>query len=146
MLNRIRREGQPHGLRLVDFFQVETFEAGDPHAPLLEAYDHGKIVVFDLETTGLDEARDEIVEIGAMRLEGGRRSAVYSTLVRPSVPVGESERFHGLSDERLQREGRPPEEAIGRLLEGRRGRAAGRATTAAVSTCGCSPPRPRASA
>jgi DNA helicase II / ATP-dependent DNA helicase PcrA len=116
VLNRIRREGQPHGLRLVDFFQVKTFEAGDPHAPLLEAYDHGKIVVFDLETTGLDEARDEIVEIGAMRLEGGRRSAVYSTLVRPSVPVGESELFHGLSDERLAREGRPPAEAIGRLL------------------------------
>jgi len=121
VLNRIRREGQPHGLRLVDFFQVETFEAGDPHAPLLEAYDHGKIVVFDLETTGLDEARDEIVEIGVMRLEGGRRSAVYSTLMRPSVPVGESEAFHGLSDERLQREGRPPEEAIGRLVKAAEG-------------------------
>jgi DNA helicase-2/ATP-dependent DNA helicase PcrA len=116
VLNRIRREGQHHGLRLVDFFQVETFEAGDPHAPLLEAYDHGTIVVFDLETTGLDEARDEIVEIGALRLEGGRRSGVYSTLVRPSVPVGESETFHGLSDERLQREGRPAAEAIGRLV------------------------------
>jgi DNA helicase-2/ATP-dependent DNA helicase PcrA len=116
VLNRIRREGQPHGLRLVDFFQVETFEAGDPHALLLEAFDHGKIVIFDLETTGLDETRDEIVEIGAMRLEGGRRSAVYSTLVRPTISVGESELFHGLSDERLQREGRSPEEAITRLV------------------------------
>jgi len=121
VLNRIQREGRPHGLRLVDFFQVETFEAGDPHGPLLEAYDHGKIVVFDLETTGLDEARDEIVEIGALRLECGRRSAVYLTLVRPSVPVGESEWFHGLSDERLQLEGRPPEEAIGRLLRAAEG-------------------------
>jgi DNA helicase-2/ATP-dependent DNA helicase PcrA len=116
VLNRIRREGQPHGLRLVDFFQVETFEAGDPHAPLLEAFDHGKIVIFDLETTGLDDSRDEIVEIGAMRLEGGRRSSVYSALVRPTIPVGESELFHGLSDERLQREGRPPEEVIARLV------------------------------
>ena len=48
------------------------------------------------------------------RAGGARRST--RRWCSPSVPVGESERFHGLSDERLQREGLPPEEAIGRLL------------------------------
>jgi len=50
-----------------------------------------------------------------MRLTGGRRSGTYSTLVRPSIPVGESQDTHHLSDEQLAREGRPPEEAIARL-------------------------------
>ena len=116
VLNRIRQEGERVGLRLVDFFQLSTFTNGDPLAPLLEAYDNGQVVVFDLETTGLDEARDEIVEVAAMRLTGGKRSAAYVALVRPSIPVGESEAIHGLSDAQLEREGRPAEEAIGRLL------------------------------
>ncbi|MGE3908082.1 MAG: 3'-5' exonuclease [Chloroflexota bacterium] len=117
VLNRIRQEGEPLGLRLVDFFRLETFEAGDPLAPLLEAFDNGQVVVFDLETTGLDEASDEIVEIAAMRLDNGRRAARYQTLVRPSIPVGESEAIHGLADDLLAREGRPPEEAVARLLK-----------------------------
>lgn len=116
VLRRIAKEGQPVGLRLVDFFQLATFTHGDPLAPLLEAYDSGQIVVFDLETTGLDETRDEIVEVAAMRLAAGRRSAAYTALVRPSIPVGESESVHKLSDAQLARDGRPPEEAIGRLL------------------------------
>ena len=121
VLNRIRQEGERVGLRLVDFFKLETFEAGDPLAPLLEAHDNGQIIVFDLETTGLDEARDEIVEIAAMRLVNGRRGARYETLVRPSIPVGESEAIHHLSDEQLAREGRPPEEAVARLLKATEG-------------------------
>jgi DNA helicase-2/ATP-dependent DNA helicase PcrA len=121
ILGTIRREGEAVGLRLVDLFRLETFEHGDPHGPLLDAYDHGQIVVFDLETTGLDETRDEIVEIAAMRLVGGRRSAEYSTLVRPTIPVGDSQDAHHLSDEILAREGIPPEEAIGRLLRAANG-------------------------
>jgi DNA helicase-2/ATP-dependent DNA helicase PcrA len=121
VLNRIRAEGEPLGLRLVDFFRLETFEAGDPHGPLLDAYDHGTIVVFDLETTGLDEARDEIVEIAALRLKAGRPDGRYATLVRPTIAVGESERIHGLSDEQLAREGRPAEESVARLIRAAEG-------------------------
>ncbi|MCC7367235.1 MAG: UvrD-helicase domain-containing protein [Chloroflexi bacterium] len=121
VLRRIARDGQPVGLRLVDFFQLGTFVHGDPLAPLLDAHDRGRVVVFDLETTGLDERRDEIVEIAAMRLEAGRRSASYTALVRPSIPVGESVGVHGLSDAKLAAEGRPPEEAIGRLLKATEG-------------------------
>jgi DNA helicase-2/ATP-dependent DNA helicase PcrA len=121
VLNAIRRDGEPVGLRLVDFFRLETFERGDPHAALLDAYDHGTIVVFDLETTGLDEAHDEIVEVAALRLKAGRWDGRYANLVRPSIPVGESDRIHGLSDELLAREGLPPEQAVARLVRGAEG-------------------------
>ncbi len=116
-LRRIRQEGEPVGLRLVDFFHLPTFTEGDPLAPLLDAYDDGTIVIFDLETTGLDEQRDEIVEIAAMRLTGGRRSRIWERLVRPSIPVGASEATHGYSDDRLARDGHPPAEVLGEFLQ-----------------------------
>lgn len=44
-------------------------------------------VAVDIETTGLDPARDEIVEVGLCRIEDGAVSDRYSSLVRPSGPV-----------------------------------------------------------
>lgn len=116
VLNRIRQDGERLGLRLVDLFRLETFVAGEPLRPLLDAFTRGTIVIFDLETTGLDEGRDEIVEIAALRLTAGRTDGRFSTLVRPTIPVGESEHIHHLSDERLAREGRDPQEAISEFL------------------------------
>src|SRR3989442_6433967 len=85
VLNGSRKDGERLGLRLVDLFRLETFVAGEPLGPLLEAYTNGRIVVFDLETTGLDEARDEIVEIAAVRLTTGRPDGQFAALVRPTI-------------------------------------------------------------
>lgn len=41
------------------------------------------IVGLDLETTGLDAARDAIIEIGAIKFKGERVEAEFSTLVNP---------------------------------------------------------------
>lgn len=45
-------------------------------------------VVLDIETTGLNPARDEIIEIGAIRVRSGETVAQFSSLVRPSRPIG----------------------------------------------------------
>jgi DNA polymerase III epsilon subunit family exonuclease len=47
------------------------------------------LVVFDLETTGLSPENDEIIQIAALRIVGGRlRSAdSFSSYVRPARPV-----------------------------------------------------------
>ena len=64
-------------------------------------------VVFDLETTGLSPARDRIVEIGALRIVGGRvdEALRFETLVRPTGPDGRTlaihpraQQVHGISD------------------------------------------------
>jgi ATP-dependent DNA helicase DinG len=47
----------------------------------------GVVVAVDLETTGLDAARDEIIEIGAVRFEDGLATAEFSTFVNPKRPV-----------------------------------------------------------
>lgn len=45
-----------------------------------------RFVVFDLEMSGLDPARGDILSVGALRMTGGRMdlSGLYSSLVRPA--------------------------------------------------------------
>lgn len=44
-------------------------------------------VALDVETTGLDAARDQIIEIGAVRLEGDGRTETWTTLINPGCPI-----------------------------------------------------------
>lgn len=44
-------------------------------------------VALDLETTGLDQSRDEIIEVGAVRFDGQRELDVFQTLVNPGRPI-----------------------------------------------------------
>lgn len=44
-------------------------------------------VALDLETTGLDAERDAIIEIGCVKLEDGRITDEWSTLVNPGRPI-----------------------------------------------------------
>lgn len=60
-----------------------------------------QLAVIDLETTGVSPAIDRIVEIAIVRTRGLVEEARWSSLVRADVPVGASERVHGISDAML---------------------------------------------
>lgn len=47
----------------------------------------GGYIAFDLETTGLDAASDEIIEIGIARFVEGELVDQYQSLVKPSIPI-----------------------------------------------------------
>jgi ATP-dependent DNA helicase DinG len=64
-------------------------------------------VVVDLETTGLDPSRDEVVEVGALFVENGEVVHRLSKLFSPSRPLPLAvQRLTGLDDEQLK--GHPP--------------------------------------
>jgi DNA polymerase-3 subunit epsilon len=83
-----------------------------------------RLLAVDVETTGLDPAKDEVVSFAAVPVEGGRvvpHGAVRG-LVRPSSPPpGSSIEIHGLRAADLAA-APPPEEALAPLAAALRGR------------------------
>lgn len=51
---------------------------------------HAPLIVFDVETTGLDAQNDYLIEIGALRILNGSCIEQFSTLIKPPVPVTEA--------------------------------------------------------
>ena len=61
------------------------------------------IVVFDIETTGLDPATDQIIELGAVKIENGNIVEKFSTFVKPTKKLGyEIVNLTGITDEMLE--------------------------------------------
>ena len=59
-------------------------------------------VVLDLETTGLSVKEDQILEIGAVKVQGGEVTASYETFVNPGRKVPERiTELTGIRDEML---------------------------------------------
>ncbi len=57
-----------------------------------------KLVVFDLETTGIDIGESRVVEFGAAVYEDGRWSR-RRTRVNPGIPIPkEASEVHGIDD------------------------------------------------
>jgi len=69
------------------------------------------IVVFDLETTGLDPEIDQIIELGAVKIEDGNIVEKFSTFVKPTVPIPfEVVRLTGIDEQMV--ENAPPVELV----------------------------------
>jgi DNA polymerase-3 subunit epsilon len=71
-----------------------------------------RLLVVDVELTGLDRARDEVIAFGAVPIEGGRIVAgcMVEGLVRPRRnPTAESVEIHGIRPQDLEQAPPPPE-------------------------------------
>lgn len=73
-----------------------------------------QFVVFDLETTGLDPSRCEIIEIGAIRVN--RDSNMHDTfeaLLKPSIPIpARITEITGITNAMVEAEGEEPAKAL----------------------------------
>ncbi|HSF82343.1 MAG TPA: helicase C-terminal domain-containing protein [Anaerolineales bacterium] len=75
------------------------------------------IVALDLETTGLDPKKDAIIEIGAVRFNGRRVEAEWSSLINPGRPIPPFiTQLTGITDQMVLRA--PPIKAVLSDLEG----------------------------
>ncbi len=80
----------------IDYEQKGLFDEDDKTFP-------GTYVVFDLETTGLESAKDEIIEIGACKVVEGQITEVFSTFVKPSKPIPkEITNLTGITDDMVK--------------------------------------------
>lgn len=60
-------------------------------------------VVFDLETTGVDVIKDDIIEISAVKVLGGKVADTFSTLVNPGRPIPYyATQVNGITDEMVE--------------------------------------------
>ena len=60
------------------------------------------IVVFDLETTSWDVKLGQIVEIGAVKVQGGKVTDRFSTLVKPGRPIVGAQ-LHGITQKDVEK-------------------------------------------
>lgn len=111
-LRSIWTDGQLCGLKITDLARLRSHQHGEPFQSLLDALAHGTVVVFDVETTGLSPTDDEVIDLGAVKLQGGRQIAEFDALLRPGRGIGESAAVHGISEETLAKEGRDPAEVF----------------------------------
>ena len=79
--------------------------------------DETNYVVFDFETTGLQPAVNEIIEIGAVKIKNGEVSETYHELIKPTVKLPEIiTKITNITDEMLENQ-KGIEEVLPSFLE-----------------------------
>ncbi len=111
-----KNENKNMGIRLTDFIEKSTIEFGDPYYILYEGLDEGNVIIFDVEATGVDITRDEIVQIAAIKLNKDGTYEEFERFLKPSLKVGTSEEVHGFSDEFLANNGGEPKKVLEEFL------------------------------
>ncbi|MEJ5284616.1 MAG: single-stranded-DNA-specific exonuclease RecJ [Brevinematales bacterium] len=83
----------------------------------LKDYHNEEIVFLDVETTGLNPFKDEIIEIGALIVKNGIVIDKFEALIKPEQPISkEIENLTNISNELLQKEGKPRDAVMTEFL------------------------------
>ena len=106
-------EFRQSGARLTDFVDPSTHNFGDPYEELLQALETDNVVIFDVESTGLDTTTDEIVQIAAIRINAdGTIKSKFEKFLKPSKSVGRSVNVHHFTDKFLELNGQEPKKVF----------------------------------
>ncbi|KEJ00703.1 helicase [Clostridium botulinum A2B7 92] len=94
------------GVRLTDLIHKNTQEYGDYYELLTRELDNENVVVFDVESTGINTTKDEIVQIAGAKINNkGEVIESFQRFLTPNKSVGDSYLVHGFSDKFLKENG-----------------------------------------
>jgi DNA helicase II / ATP-dependent DNA helicase PcrA len=113
-LKKIEEMGSSCGLNVSDFLNFKNYNFEEPFSELLSVCKKGRIVVFDTETTGINPAKDDIVQIYAREIVNGKPGKEFHHYLKSEKSVASSYFVHKISDEFLKEKG---EDAKKVLLE-----------------------------
>lgn len=111
-LKKIKDEGQDCGINLSDFLNFKNYNFKEPFSELIKEKNNGRIIVFDTETTGINPAKDNIVQIYAREIINGQLGEEFHYYLKSDKSVGSSYFVHKISDEFLQEKGSDPEKIL----------------------------------
>ena len=86
--DKYKKKGEKLDFKLI--YGVEAYLVDDTRKPVVKpnAYPvDGKMVVFDIETTGFSAEHDKIIEIGAVKIENGQVIERYDEFINPQIPI-----------------------------------------------------------
>lgn len=106
------------GIRLADYIDPLVLEYGEKFSLLINELEKENIIVFDVESTGVDVTEDEIIQIAAIKLnKNGEVVDKFEKFLKNKKPVKDSYYVHGFSDEMLQRIGEDKEKVLKEFVE-----------------------------
>ncbi|MCX0400125.1 3'-5' exonuclease [Clostridium perfringens] len=106
------------GIRLSDYIDPLVLESGEKFSLLINEFEKENIIVFDVESTGVDVTEDEIIQIAAIKLnKKGEVVDKFEKFLKNKKPVKDSYYVHGFSDEMLQRIGEDKEKVLKEFVE-----------------------------
>ena len=111
------KESKKIGIKLSDFLKENLTK--EYFTDLIESYDtNGNIVVFDVESTGVDVTTDEIIQIAAIKIDKeGNVIDSFNRFIKPNKSVGSSVLVHKFDDEYLKENGEDKERVLKEFLD-----------------------------
>ena len=93
------------GINPIDFVRKEEFKESYLD-DFLDIYTNERVVVFDTETTGLNEDRqDDIIQIAAREVINGKLGKTFDAYIDTDLDFSEAQEVHHISKETLENDG-----------------------------------------
>lgn len=95
------------GILLSDYIDNEVVKYNDKFGMLIEALYSDEIIVFDVETTGVDITEDEIIQIVGKKIDyNGNIIDSFEEFIKTNKSTDDTAHIHGFDDEFLSKNGK----------------------------------------